>query len=101
MIEWKEKAHELNDVAALQSLRSRVALRNCGLLKFFKMQKMKKEVLLLKYMIGLWNVAEHGFQIGNATSYHRVGKCVLPDRPLKERGPRCFIRIEGTSHACR
>jgi hypothetical protein len=28
------------------------------------MQKMKKEILLLEYMIGLWNVAEQGFQIG-------------------------------------
>jgi hypothetical protein len=28
------------------------------------MQKMKKEVLLLEHMIGLWNVAEQGFQIG-------------------------------------
>jgi hypothetical protein len=64
MIEWKEREHELDDVAALQSPRSRAALRNCGLLKFFKMQKMKKEILLLEYMIGLWNVAEQGFQIG-------------------------------------
>jgi hypothetical protein len=28
------------------------------------MQKMKKEILLLEYMIGLWNVAEQRFQIG-------------------------------------
>jgi hypothetical protein len=63
MIEWREHQHELNDVAALQSPRSRAALRNSGLLKFFKM-KMKKEVLLLEYMIGLWNTAEQGFQIG-------------------------------------
>jgi hypothetical protein len=64
MIEWREREHELNDVASLQSPQSRAALRNCGLLKFFKMQKMKKEVLLLEYMIGLWNTAEQGFQIG-------------------------------------
>jgi hypothetical protein len=25
---------------------------------------MKKEVVLLEHMIGLWNVAEQGFQIG-------------------------------------
>jgi hypothetical protein len=64
MIEWKEREHELNDVAALQSHRSRAALRNYNLLKFFKMQNMKKEVLLLEYMIGLWNTTEQGFQIG-------------------------------------
>ena len=37
---------------------------NFDLLKYFKMQKMKKEVLLLEHMIGLWNVAEQGFQMG-------------------------------------
>jgi hypothetical protein len=64
MLEWKEREHEFDDVATLQSPQSRAALRNCGLLKYFKMQKMKKEILLLEYMIGLWNVVEQGFQIG-------------------------------------
>jgi hypothetical protein len=65
MIEWKECEHKINDLAALQNPQSRAALRNCGLLKYFKLQKMKKEVLLLEYMIGLWNTTEHGFQIGS------------------------------------
>jgi hypothetical protein len=64
MIEWKEREHEIDDLAALQSPRTRVALRACGLLKFFKLQKMKKEILLLEHMIGLWDVAEQGFRIG-------------------------------------
>jgi hypothetical protein len=42
----------------------RAALRNCGLLKYFKLQKMKKEVLLLEYLIGLWDDAEQEFCIG-------------------------------------
>ena len=64
MIKWKERENELNYVVSLQKPRSRATLRNCGLLNFFKMQKMKKEVLLLEYMIGLWNTTEQGFQIG-------------------------------------
>jgi hypothetical protein len=64
MLEWKEREHELDDVSALQSPQSRAALRNCGLLKYVKMQKMKKEVLLLEHMIGLWNIVEKGFLIG-------------------------------------
>jgi hypothetical protein len=55
MIEWKECEHELDDIAALQNPQTRDALRNCGLLKYFKLQKMKKEVLLLEYLIGLWD----------------------------------------------
>ena len=39
-------------------------MRNYGLLKYFKLQKMKKEVLLLEYLIGLWDDVEHAFFIG-------------------------------------
>jgi hypothetical protein len=64
MIEWKEREHEIDDLASLRSPHTRATLRACGLLKFFKLQKMKKEILLLEHMIGLWDVAEKGFQIG-------------------------------------
>ena len=40
-------------------------MRDCGLLIYVKMKKMKKEVLLLEHMIGLWNVAEKGFLMGS------------------------------------
>jgi hypothetical protein len=60
MIEWKEREHKLNDVAAFQSPRSRDELRNCILLNFFKMKKMKKEIIILEYMIGLWNKGSSG-----------------------------------------
>jgi hypothetical protein len=63
MIEWKEREHELNDLDALRSPRTWAALRDCGLLKFFKLQKMKKEILLLEHIISLWDVAEQGFWI--------------------------------------
>ena len=49
MIEWKEREHEMDDLAALRSPRTRAALQSCGFLKF---------------MIGLWDVAEQGFRIG-------------------------------------
>jgi hypothetical protein len=61
---WKEREHEMDDLAALQSPRTWDALRACGLLKFFKLKKMKREILFLEHMIGLWDVAEHGFRIG-------------------------------------
>jgi hypothetical protein len=42
MIEWKEREHEFDDMAALQDPQAREALRNCGLLKYFKLQNMRK-----------------------------------------------------------
>jgi hypothetical protein len=64
MIEWKEREHELDDLAVLQISRTQATLRDCGLLKFFKLQKMKKEILLLEHIISLWDVAEQEFWIG-------------------------------------
>jgi hypothetical protein len=64
MIEWKEREHEMDDLAALWSPRMWASLRACGLLKFFKLQKMKREIILLEHIIGLWDVAEQGFRIG-------------------------------------
>ena len=54
----------MDDIATLRSPRTWVSLRACGLLKFFKLQKMKSEVLLLEHIIGLWDIAEQGFSIG-------------------------------------
>ena len=64
MIEWKEREHEFDDIVGLKNPQARYSLRNCGLLKYFKLQKMKKEVLLLEYLIGLWDDTEHAFRIG-------------------------------------
>jgi hypothetical protein len=44
MIEWKEREHDFDDIVSLQNHQARDALRNCGLLKYFKLQKIKKEV---------------------------------------------------------
>jgi hypothetical protein len=61
MIEWKEHKHEFDDITTLQDPQVRVALRNCGLLKYFKLQNMRKEVILLEYLIGLRDNDEKAF----------------------------------------
>ena len=58
MLEGKERENDIDDVVAFPIPQSRAALRDFGLLKYVKMQKMKKEVLLLEHMIGLWNIAK-------------------------------------------
>jgi hypothetical protein len=62
MIEWKEREHEFDDMAALQDPQVREALRNYRLLKYFKLQNMQKEVLLLEHLIGLWDNDEKNFE---------------------------------------
>jgi hypothetical protein len=65
MIEWKEREHDFDDMAALQDPQAREALWNCGLLKYFKLQNMRKEVLLLENLIGLWDSDEKEFRVGS------------------------------------
>jgi hypothetical protein len=64
MIEWKECEHEFDDIGALQDPQVRDPLRNCVLFKYFKLQNMRKEVLLLEYLIDLWDYGEKEFRIG-------------------------------------
>ena len=42
MLEWKEREHDLDDVADLKIPQVRSTLRNCRLLKYVKMKKMNK-----------------------------------------------------------
>jgi len=64
MIEWKERAHEFDDIATLQDPQAREALRNCVSLKYFKLQNMWKEFLLLEYLTRLWDNDKKAFRIG-------------------------------------
>jgi hypothetical protein len=50
MLEWREREHETEDLVALQDLHTVASLRNYGLLKFFKTQSMRKELMVLKIM---------------------------------------------------
>jgi hypothetical protein len=65
MIERKERGHEFDDMATLQDPQVREALRNYRFLKYFKLQYMSKEVLLLEHLIGLWDSDEKPFQVGS------------------------------------
>lgn len=65
MIEWKEREHEATEMAALHSLVCIQALRNYGLLKFFRTHNMRKQVGLLDKLIHTWNPDLQVFRIGN------------------------------------
>ena len=58
MIEWKEKEHETKDMTSLHDPNTIEALRNCGLLKYFSTQGMRKQVLLLECLINMWDANE-------------------------------------------
>jgi hypothetical protein len=41
-----------------------MALRQCGLLKFFKIQGMRAQLRLLEYLVHMWDVNEQAFHVG-------------------------------------
>jgi hypothetical protein len=61
MLEWKEREHDNDDMVTLHDPQVRESLWNCRLLKYFKIQNILKEILLLKHLIGLWDTDEKAF----------------------------------------
>jgi len=55
MIEWKEQEHEASEMAALHDPNPLLALRNYGLLKFFRTHSMRRQERLLEYLVGKWD----------------------------------------------
>lgn len=64
-IEWKERGPEAKDNQASQSVECVSALRDWKLLKFFRTRGLKAQNELLQYLIGLWDVDQQIFIIGD------------------------------------
>ena len=56
MLEWWEREHEYEDYFDGNDLGMVNALRQCGLLKFFKIQSMRAQLRLLEYLVHMWDV---------------------------------------------
>jgi hypothetical protein len=64
MLEWREREHEEDDSMALNDLGTINALRQCGLLKFFKIQGMRAQRRLLEYLVHMWDSEQQVFHMG-------------------------------------
>ena len=67
---WREREHEEEDMIALHDPVTVNALRNCGLLKFFRISSMRAQISLLhllQYMLDAWDPVNQVFQIRGKT----------------------------------
>ena len=64
MVIWKEREHETSDVQATNDPPTIEALRNCGLLKYFRVPGMKAHIWLLEYIISMWDPNQEHFVVG-------------------------------------
>jgi hypothetical protein len=51
MLEWREREHEEDDAIAENDSSIVAALRDCGLLKFFRILGMRAQLKLLEYLV--------------------------------------------------
>jgi hypothetical protein len=65
MLEWRETEHEDDDYIVGNDPGTVNALRQCGLLKFFKIQGMRAQLRLLEYLVHMWDVDQQVFHVGS------------------------------------
>ena len=64
MVIWKEREHETSDIQDTNDPPTIEALRNYGLLKYFRMLGMKAHIRLLEYIISMWDPDQEHFVVG-------------------------------------
>ena len=63
VVTWREREHEEEDAVALHDLGTVAALRNYGLLKFFRISSMRQQISLLQYFLNASDLINQVFQI--------------------------------------
>jgi hypothetical protein len=64
VLEWREREHEEDDAIARNHPATIAALRDCGLLKFFRIWGMRAQVRLLEYLVHMWDPSQQVFYVG-------------------------------------
>ena len=50
-ITWREREHEEKDMIALNDLGTVIGLRDCGLLKYSKLSRVRQQIELLEFLV--------------------------------------------------
>ena len=64
-ITWREREHEEQYMIALNDSGTVRALRDCGLLKYFKLSGMRQQTELLEFLVQAWDPKIEAFHIKN------------------------------------
>jgi hypothetical protein len=63
VLEWRDNEHEKVDVVVERDLRAQMALKKCGLYKFWYIKGMRAQVRLLQFLIDYWDPDSDRFNI--------------------------------------
>ena len=64
-ITWREREHEEHNMIALNDLGTVICLRDCGILKYFRLSSMRQQIELLEFLVHAWDLAIEAFHIRN------------------------------------
>ena len=64
MVIWKERQHDNDDAFAKRNAGCIAALRDYGLLKFFRTPNMVSHERLLEHILYMWNLEQQYFEVG-------------------------------------
>ena len=64
-ITWRERENEEQNMISLNDLGTVRALRDCGLLKYFRLSSMRKQIELLEFLVRAWDPTIEAFHIRN------------------------------------
>ena len=71
-----------------------MALKHCGLLKYFMTQCMRKHVALLEMIVGMWDVNDEAFHVGPHILKLELEDIYFLTRLSKEENHSCWVAIE-------
>ena len=92
--EWREREHEASDAILLRDAAVIQALRQCGLLKFFRLPYMRAKVRLLRTMLDKWDPDEEAFML-NEDPLHIELADIYFLTGFSRRGPVVSFRSRG------
>jgi hypothetical protein len=102
VLEWREREHEEVDVVVERDRGSQMALKRCGLYKFWALKEMRAQVRLLQLIMDYWDRDSESFNLDGQplrievediyllTGLSRQGEVVN----LKVRGAGSSMKIE-------
>ena len=67
VLEWREHEHEDDNSTAENHPATIAALRDCGLLKYFRIPGMRAQVHLLEHLVRMWDPDQQCFNVGAHT----------------------------------
>ena len=94
MVIWKEREHKLDDAQAANDPMAIRALREGGLLKYFRVSGMRSHVCLLDHLIWMWDPDQQHFQVGahiltiDVEEIYFLNGLSGRGRPISLTGPR-------------